>query len=54
MPTHDRVGSYDRGNVLECLASQDLTLDCEAPTLVIVEQDTLLANLLLQNLVLGT
>ncbi len=42
----------ERANLLEHFAAENLALDCKASPLVIVEEDTFLAELLLEDLVL--
>ena len=52
MPAHDSVRRDDNGcDVLQSLATQNLTLHSEPSALVVVEHDSLFAKLLPQNLI---
>jgi hypothetical protein len=46
MPPQDCFGSDDGGKLVEHFASEDLTFDGEPPALVVVEQDSVLSELL--------
>ena len=54
MPTQDRIGCEQRADFFEPFASEDLTLDGQPSPLIVVEQNSLLAELLYQHLVFGS
>ena len=54
MPTQDRIRCEQRAEFLQPFAAEDLTLQRESSTLVIVQQDSLLAELFLEHLILGS
>ena len=54
MPTQNRIRCEQRAEFLQSFATEDLTLQREAATLVIVEQDSFLSKLLLENSIFGS
>lgn len=54
MPTQDRVRCEQGAEFLQPFAAEDLTLHRESSTLVIAQQDSLLAELFLEHLIFGS
>ena len=54
MPTENRVRRKQRADLGQDRAAQYLSLDSQPSSLVVAEQQTLLAVFLAQNLILGT
>ena len=54
MPFQNRVRCEQRAEFLQPFAAEDLPLHRESSTLVIVEQDSFLSKLLLENSVFGS
>ena len=52
MPPEDRIQSDDGGQLLKHLASEDLTYDGQAPTLVVVKEDSPFSEFLSEDPVL--
>ena len=53
MPPEDCVRREQGPNLLEFLAAKELAFDCQATTLIIGQQDSLVVELLFENGVLG-
>ncbi len=53
MPTQNRIGREDRSNFTEHLPAQDFAFDSQTTPLIIVEQDSLLAEFFFEHLVFG-
>jgi hypothetical protein len=53
MPPENRIRSDDGGQLLEPFPPEDLTFDSQPPALVVVEQDSLLSELLFEDSILG-
>ena len=53
MPAENRIGREKRANLFESLATEDLALNCQSASLVVVEQNAFRAVLFPKNLVLG-
>jgi len=51
MPPQDCFGSHDGGKLVERLAPEDLAFHSQAPPLIIVEQDSVLSELLSEDTV---
>src|ERR1019366_7560432 len=54
MPAQNGVRREERTDLLQCLAAQDLAFDSQAASLIVIEQNPFLADLLAQHLVLRT
>ena len=54
MPTQNRVRCEQRTKFLESLATEDFACDCQASSLVVIEQDPLFVELLFEHLVFGS
>ena len=54
MPAENRVWSEERADFAENLPAEHLAFDGQTAALVIVEQNAFLAELLAENLILGT
>jgi hypothetical protein len=54
MPTQDRVGCEQSTNLFEQLTTQDFTTDGQPASLIIVEQDSLFAQLFFKDLILDS
>ena len=54
MPAQDRVRCEQSANLFEQLTTQDFTTDGKPASLIIVEQDSLLAQLFFQDLILDS
>jgi hypothetical protein len=52
MPTQNRIRSHDAGQFVEHLPAEDLAFDSQPPALVVVEQDSVLSELLSENSIL--
>ena len=52
MPSKESIWCEPCADFLKCLATEDLTLDREAPSLVVAKQDSFLPELFLEYLVL--
>jgi hypothetical protein len=52
MPPENRIRSHDGGQLLEHLPPEDLAFDGQAPPLVVVEQDSVLSELLSEDPIL--
>ena len=52
-PTQDGIGRHDRGDLAQRLAAKQFSLHGETPALIVVEQDSFLPNLLLEQMVFG-
>jgi hypothetical protein len=53
MPPWNRIRSDDGGQLIEHFPPEDLTFDSQPPALVVVEQDSLLSELLFEDSILG-
>jgi hypothetical protein len=53
MPAEDRIGRNNGGNLQQYFAAQDFAFDGQATTLVIAEKNSLPAQLLFEDLILG-
>ena len=53
MPAENRIGREQRADLFESLATENLALHCQSPSLVVVEQDAFRAVRLPKNPVLG-
>ncbi|NLT67416.1 MAG: hypothetical protein GXX84_12505 [Acidobacteria bacterium] len=53
MPSQNRIGSYDRGQLCEHFPSEYLAFHSQTPTLIIVEQNALFAELLSEHIIFG-
>ena len=51
MPPQDRIRSYDSSNLLQHLPAEDLAFDRQTSSLVIIEEDASLSELLFEDLV---
>ena len=54
VPAQNRIRSHDRRYLLEHLPPEDLAFDCQTASLVISEQDTFLAELVSEHVILGS
>ena len=54
MPSKNRVGCKQRADFFKQFVAQDLTFDGQATSLIVGQQNSFLANLFLENLILGT
>ena len=52
MPPENRIRSDDGGQLLDHFPPEDLTFDSQPPALVVVEQDSLLSELLFEGSIL--
>ncbi len=53
VPAQERIGPDNSGQFVESFATEDLAFDGQASTLVVVEQDSTLAEVFSQHLVLS-
>ncbi len=53
VPTQQRIGPDDSDQFVESFATEDLTLNGQTSTLVVVEQDSTLAEFFSQHLILS-
>ncbi len=53
VPAQERIGPDNSGQFVESFATEDLTLNGQTSTLVVIEQDSTLAEVFSQHLVLS-